>query len=275
MSSTITLDGPVVPSDADNQILKDALLHSPIDRFQSESNRYLIEVGVREGVYTSWVGSWDQSSQKVAAGTPTSILDTNRLGMRLKAGQVIVVRVTATGAPFSLRGCAVTLRLALAGGRDGRARPLVASNAQIQDSYTRTAVAALERQINTGGLAQWDESVALRDPAEIAGPALRLPAVTPVQITANQNDYNPAGLASAAVLRLSSDASRDITGLYGGSDGREILLFNVGAQDIVLKNAAAGSTAANRFDIGADITISASGSAWLWYDAVSLRWRAA
>jgi hypothetical protein len=49
----------------------------------------------------------------------------------------------------------------------------------------------------------------------------------------------------------------------------------VGAQDIVLKNAAAGSTAANRFDIGADITISASGSAWLWYDAVSLRWRAA
>src|SRR4051812_725277 len=35
--------------------------------------------------------------------------------------------------------------------------------------------------------------------------------IAPPQITANQNDYNPAGVATASVLQLSSDASRNIT----------------------------------------------------------------
>jgi len=37
--------------------------------------------------------------------------------------------------------------------------------------------------------------------------------ISPAQITSNQNDYNPTGLATAGVLRLSSDAARNVTGI--------------------------------------------------------------
>src|SRR3954464_481235 len=55
----------------------------------------------------------------------------------------------------------------------------------------------------------------------------------PAQITANQNDYNPAGIASAAVIQLSSDASRSISGIAGGAEGRILCLINTGAQPLV------------------------------------------
>jgi hypothetical protein len=273
MPSTITIDGPVVPVNADNEVLRDAFLHSPGARVVSSSSYHLIEVGIREGAFTSWIGSWNQSRQKIDAATPTSILDVGRKGMRLKAAQTLVVRVTASGAPLSLRGTGVTFRFALVGGRDGPARALVTSGAIMSDLDSRAAIASLERQINTGGLAQWDETVALLDPACVAGPVLRLPFITPTQLTASVNDYAPTSFASAAVMRLSSDASRDITGIAGGSEGREVVLFNVGSQNVVLKNASGSSAAANQFSIGADFTLTASASCVIWYDAVTFTWR--
>lgn len=97
--------------------------------------------------------------------------------------------------------------------------------------------------------------------------------ISPAQITADQNDYNPAGLASASVLRLSSDSARNITGLSGGGEGRVIALLNAGAQPIVLKNENAGSSADNRFALAADATIATKQSAMLWFDAVDNRWK--
>ena len=87
--------------------------------------------------------------------------------------------------------------------------------------------------------------------------------LTPTQISADQNNYNPAGLAAASVLRLSSDATRNITGLSGGTDGRLIIIENVGANAIVLKDASASSGAANRFLFGADLLLGANQSAAL------------
>jgi hypothetical protein len=98
-------------------------------------------------------------------------------------------------------------------------------------------------------------------------------ALTPSQITSNQNNYAPTNYQYAGVLRLSSDASRDITGILGDLDGRILPIFNVGSFDIVLKDEDAGSTAANRFALQADITIPPDGAAILWYDSTSSRWR--
>jgi hypothetical protein len=98
--------------------------------------------------------------------------------------------------------------------------------------------------------------------------------ISPSAITANQNDYAPTGLASATVLRLASDASRNITGLTGGADGRVLKLMNVGSNPLVLKNQDAASTAANRFAIGSDITLAADQAVSLIYDSTSQRWRA-
>lgn len=99
--------------------------------------------------------------------------------------------------------------------------------------------------------------------------------ITPAQITVNQNDYNPAGLSTASVLRLSSDATRNITGIAGGVDGRVLTIFNVGTNYIVFKNQSTSSSAASRIALGGDLILAADQSISLIYDATSQRWRSA
>ena len=106
------------------------------------------------------------------------------------------------------------------------------------------------------------------------GEALALAGdVTPSQITADQNNYAPTGAGAATTLRLSSDASRSITGMTGGQDGLVRILINVGAYAITLKDESASSTAANRFALDADVTLQAEQTAVLRYDATDSRWR--
>jgi hypothetical protein len=96
----------------------------------------------------------------------------------------------------------------------------------------------------------------------------------PTQITANQNDYTPAGLAAAAVLQVSSDAARSLSGLGGGAEGRLVAVINVGGQPITLLDDSAASLAANRFALGGNLTVAAKQSALLRYDGTAARWQA-
>lgn len=100
--------------------------------------------------------------------------------------------------------------------------------------------------------------------------------VSPAQITSNQNNYNPG--TSAENIRLSSDASRNITGLAFDavqSAGDTRFIQNVGSFNIVLVHQSASSTAGNRFlsPTGADITLTPNAVAYLKYDATTARWR--
>jgi hypothetical protein len=98
--------------------------------------------------------------------------------------------------------------------------------------------------------------------------------ISPAQITSNQNNYNPTGLANASVLRLSTDASRNITSLAGGADGRVLIIQNVGSFDIVLTDDdGATGTAANRFALSGDVTLVPDRVAVIQYDATSSKWR--
>lgn len=97
--------------------------------------------------------------------------------------------------------------------------------------------------------------------------------ISPAQITSDQNDYNPANLATASTLRLSTDASRNLTGLAGGADGRLLVIHNVGVQNLVLVDESASSSAANRFALNANVTIGADQGVILQYDSTSSRWR--
>lgn len=111
-------------------------------------------------------------------------------------------------------------------------------------------------------------------PGAITGELALTGIISPSQITSNQNDYAPTGFSTATVLRLSTDASRDLTGLAGGTSGKTIIIINVGSQNLVLKNQNIGSSAANRFALGgSDITIASGLSQTLWYDGTSSRWR--
>jgi hypothetical protein len=96
--------------------------------------------------------------------------------------------------------------------------------------------------------------------------------ISPTQIAANTDNYNPTGLSTAAVLRLNTDASRNLTGIAGGTDGRILLLLNIGSFPLVLIDDAT-STAANRFQLSGDITLNAGEGIALWYDSTSSRWR--
>jgi hypothetical protein len=98
--------------------------------------------------------------------------------------------------------------------------------------------------------------------------------ISPTQITSNQNDYNPTSLSTSSVLRLDSDAARDITGIAGGEAGRVLFLHYIGSTSITLKDASGSSSAANRFANGADITLTPTNPfAIASYDATSSRWR--
>jgi hypothetical protein len=98
------------------------------------------------------------------------------------------------------------------------------------------------------------------------------PALTPAQITADQNNYAPG---TGWFQRWSSDASRNVTGLSAGQDGQLAEIWNVGSNNIVLQNENASSTAANRFttSTGADLTLTAGKCAIARYDTTSTRWR--
>jgi parallel beta-helix repeat protein len=95
--------------------------------------------------------------------------------------------------------------------------------------------------------------------------------LTPAQITADQNNYNPSELIDAAVLRLDTDASRTLTGLAGGTDGRCMIIHNIGSNNLVFSEENASSTAANRFQFG--VTLASDESLFMRYDGVTTRWR--
>jgi hypothetical protein len=100
--------------------------------------------------------------------------------------------------------------------------------------------------------------------------------LSPAQITADQNDYNPTGLADVSKLRLSCNAhGRFIGGISGGVVGRFLVLDNVGSFTLDLDHDSASSTAANRIftPSGGRFAIQPNESVILFYDATSSRWR--
>lgn len=98
--------------------------------------------------------------------------------------------------------------------------------------------------------------------------------ISPAQITGNQNDFNPTGLSTASVLRLTCDAGVNLTGLAGGGDGRVLIVRNVGTNDLTLVGDSASSTAINRFNWSGNRVVRPGASFLLQYDAVASRWAA-
>lgn len=125
---------------------------------------------------------------------------------------------------------------------------------------TNTSMTGIDHKAweHTSGYIQWNASL------------------SPAQLTANTDDYNPTGWTTIgySVLRLSTDAIRNLTSIAGGSNGRIAVIINVGANDLVLKDDdGATGTAANRFALNADITLQADESVMIIYDGTSSRWR--
>jgi hypothetical protein len=98
--------------------------------------------------------------------------------------------------------------------------------------------------------------------------------ISPAALSADQNDWTPAGLSTASMIRADGGAAaRNITGLGGGGDGRLLAIVNAGTNNVVLVDESASSTAANRFALGGNVTLAPKQSAILIYDATTAHWR--
>lgn len=99
----------------------------------------------------------------------------------------------------------------------------------------------------------------------------RFSANTPTTLNANTDNWAPG---SYTILRTSTSAAYDITGLVAAGGGQIVYLVNVGSFNITLKNDVT-STAANRFlcTSGADIVVTPGRVAFGFYDNTSARWR--
>src|SRR4051812_8471037 len=76
---------------------------------------------------------------------------------------------------------------------------------------------------------------------------LDLTALTPPTITANTNNYTPAGLTPASYLRRASTGGVNLTAIAAPSTTRLRWARNVGATNITLTHQDTTSTAAARF----------------------------
>jgi len=81
---------------------------------------------------------------------------------------------------------------------------------------------------------------------------------------------------NASYFRISSSVNTDVTGINSTSvsDGRLVIIVNVGTNTITLKHQNAGSAAANRFDLpgGGDVILGPRGTATVIYDGSDARW---
>ena len=103
--------------------------------------------------------------------------------------------------------------------------------------------------------------------------------ITPAQITANQNDYNPEGWEAATVLRISSNGNYNITGHVAPQEsarGRFLVYRNVnalGGGTLTLPDQSALSAASSRWAFpGGNIDVAPLDGIAFLYDFTALRW---
>src|SRR4051812_20338613 len=111
-----------------------------------------------------------------------------------------------------------------------------------------------------------------------AGPVVKTEVVTPATLTTS-TDYAPSGIYTASLLRLTTagGAAATINSLAGGTDGRELVLTNIGTTDAItlLHDDGATGTAAMRILCPGAVSyvLGTRGTVVLRYDGTSSRWR--
>jgi Concanavalin A-like lectin/glucanases superfamily len=99
----------------------------------------------------------------------------------------------------------------------------------------------------------------------------------PVDVSPAAGTTNDLSVSQTCnVVRMNPNAAGStVTGMTGGRANRWVLIWNVSTTGtLILNNADAGSTAANRYLIaGGNLSIPPNGCAMCWYDGTDSRWR--
>lgn len=98
--------------------------------------------------------------------------------------------------------------------------------------------------------------------------------ITPTILAADQDDWTPSGgFTGANTVRVSSSAAINVTGLAGGTAGRQVAFHNSGSFPITFVTQSTSSAAANRFLFSNSIVLNPNDGVTVQYDALSSRWR--
>lgn len=102
--------------------------------------------------------------------------------------------------------------------------------------------------------------------------------LTPPQIASTVGNWNVGTLGVITLVLVTSDASRQVSGLVGGTDGKIVALLNInatGGNTPLYLNEDAGATAANRFHNSGGGTLNggSSGCVIYYYHGAASRWR--
>lgn len=101
--------------------------------------------------------------------------------------------------------------------------------------------------------------------------------ITVSQLTGAADNWNPSGLATASLIRLSGDNQfRIISGITAPASPKSLALANIGADyPVLLTKEDGASTAANRFSCPVDIRLYPGMIATFDYDDTNDRWKLA
>lgn len=109
---------------------------------------------------------------------------------------------------------------------------------------------------------------------KLVGQAQLTTTISPTQLVANTDNWNPTNLAFCREILVDIDAARNLTGIVAQPAGTEIVLSNKTAFDLTLVHDAT-STAANRFYCAgaANFTLRQKGSVLIRYNGTASRWQ--
>lgn len=97
--------------------------------------------------------------------------------------------------------------------------------------------------------------------------------ISPAALTTSTDNWNPTGLSTASVVRMSATSAIQLTGVLARPAGTVLSLQNVGSFAIELVADSASSVAANQFDFTRSELVQPGQSLLLQYDATSVGWR--
>lgn len=227
--ATWTLRGPAF--DSSNEVLRDVRIITSTDRARNTTNYYRVRVGIRDGDYVSYIGTYDQSLNRLGKGVSLRILNDSRIGMRLRDGWKLEVEVRDTGEPADIVGTSVEFVFDKVGSVSGAEKPLVLSQASGGTGHDTTEDATV--LINRNRLSERRAQVQLIKPTVSTAGIVSVAQYEDEQTSADTTtaaafEDGPVSITVLAPANKTTHVSVYAHCTHSSDSGRNVLAIGIG-----------------------------------------------